>query len=321
MISEFDLIKKIKKRFSFSNNRIVGIGDDCAVIKTKDRYLLYSIDSMVQNIHFNMKLGINWSDVGYKAVVRAISDIASMGGVPEYILIALFLRKDFHEREFKKMFDGIELAVKEYGINVLGGDITSSQTTAITISVIGSSKEKPALRKGAKTGDHIYVSGYTGLSSMGLWLLKKGIKTENAKIFIESYKRPKARVNLGTKLLPYISSMIDISDGLVGDLGHILEESKVGAIIEKEFLPLHDSFSKLPLVKTSKIYDCILNGGDDYELVFTANENHRGEIEAISKELNIRITRIGKIIDKGFFIRENGNMVPLKSRSYEHFRS
>jgi thiamine-monophosphate kinase len=319
MLAEFELIKKISKKFLVQKENLIGIGDDCAVVKMEDKYLLYTIDSMVQDVHFDIKLGLSWIDVGYKAVVRAISDIGAMGGMPEYILVALSLRKDFSNKICEQLITGIQTAVKEYGVMLIGGDITSSKTVNITVSVIGSCSQKPILRKGAKIGDDIYITGYTGLSSMGLFLLKKGIKSKDLREFIESYKRPKARIDLGRELLSLANSMIDISDGLIGDLKHILDESKVGALIEKDLIPIHSDFFKTS-IKKSKIYEHILNGGDDYELLFTADKKKEKEIEKLSIKNGVKITKIGSIVKRGFFIKEDNNILPLISKSYEHFR-
>lgn len=321
MLGEFELIRRIKEKFFIAKKNIIGIGDDCAVIKSGNKYLLYTVDSMVENIHFNMKFSMKWSDVGYKSVVRAISDIAAMGGIPEYVLIALSLRKDIKENELKNLISGIETAVEEYEVIVLGGDVTSSKVVSIVVAVIGSMKNTPILRSGAKISDDIYITGYTGLSSCGLYCLKNGIKAKDLDVFIESYQKPKARIDCGRKIVSYVNSMIDISDGLIGDLQHILEDSKVGAILEKDLIPVHNSFYQLKRVSKRKIYDFIMNGGDDYELLFTAPKKYRKEIEKISNELNIKITRIGTIIKKGLYIKENNGIMPLKSKSYEHFKS
>ncbi len=320
MVSEFKLIEKIKRQFPLEQKNIIGIGDDCAVVKVGKKYLLYSIDSMVQDVHFDINLNSNWDDVGYKAIVRAISDIAAMGGTPEYVLIALALRKDFTEKMFKNLLKGIGLAVRKYGIKLLGGDITSSGVISITVSAIGSCESKPVLRSGAKRGDDIYITGFTGLSSMGLYILKEGIRLRESKIFIDSYKRPTPKIEVGINLIKYANSMIDISDGLVGDLKHILEESKVGAIIEKHLIPVHDIFFKISPNIREIMYEHILNGGDDYELLFTAPPKFREEIYNLSMKLNTKITRIGVIINKGLYIRENSNLLAIKSKSYEHFK-
>lgn len=321
MLGEFELIKKIRKKFLCKKESIVGIGDDCAVIKSGKKYLLYTIDSMVEGVHFNMKFPMNWSDVGYKSVVRAISDIAAMGGIPEYVLIALSLRKDLTNYMFKNLVKGIEKAVNEYGIILIGGDITSSKVVSLVVSVIGSCDNMPVLRSGAKIGDDIYITGYTGLSSLGLYILKKNLKTKNADFFIESYKKPMARIDLGRNLLSFVHSMIDISDGVIGDLKHILEESNVGAIIEKDLIPVHDGFLEIDGLSKNRIYDFVLNGGDDYELLFTAPQKNRKKIEKISIKLKAKITRIGSIVNKGLYIKENGKVRLLKSKSYEHFKS
>lgn len=319
MISEFDLIKDIRSKFSIKSDKVFGIGDDCAVVKVKKKYFLFTIDSMVEGVHFDIKLGMGWEEVGYKSVVRAISDISAMGGIPEYILVALSLKKGFKKQDFDSVFYGLKKAIKEYKVLLIGGDITTSKIFSITVSVIGSSIRKPVLRSGAKVGDDIYLSGYTGLASAGLKILKEKIDFPEKDFFVNALLKPTARINLGLELSKYATSMIDISDGLVGDLMHILEESRKGAILEKSLLPVHKAFKKTQFSE-DEIENFILNGGDDYELLFTVNNKNYKRIMDISKKLSIKITKIGIVTEKGLYLKEENRLKPLKSYSYEHFK-
>ncbi len=317
MLSEFDLIKKIYSKFKINTKNLIGIGDDCAVLKVKGQYFLYTIDSMVENVHFDMKLGILWSDVGYKSVIRAISDVVAMGGTPKYILMALSLKKGFKEVFFEDLIKGVKNAIDEYNLKLIGGDISNSKTVSITVSVIGVSKNKPVLRSGANIGDYIYLTGYTGLASAGLIVLKKKLKFKECEVFINAYKKPSVKVKLGETLQKIASSMIDISDGLVGDLSHILENSNKGAILYRSHIPVHEAFYNSPFSK-KQIHGFIMNGGDDYELLFTASPEKMKDVEKISKTFSIKITKIGEIVKEGLYLKEGQNLKAIKSSSYEH---
>jgi len=317
MLSEFELIKRIYSKFKINRKNLIGIGDDCAVLKEKDQYFLYTIDSMVENVHFNIKLGVLWSDVGYKSVIRAISDVVAMGGTPKYILMALSLKKGFKEDFFEDLIKGVKNAIMQYNLKLIGGDISNSKTCSITVSVIGVSNSKPVLRNGANIGDYIYLTGYTGLASAGLVVLKNKLNFKGCEVFINAYKKPLVRVKLGEALQKIATSMIDISDGLVGDLSHLLENSKKGAILFKNHLPVHKAFYYSTFSK-KQIYDFIMNGGDDYELLFTVSPERMKDVENISKTFSVKITKIGEIVNKGLYLKERQHLKAIKSSSYEH---
>jgi thiamine-monophosphate kinase len=317
MLREFELIRRIYSKFRINTKTLIGIGDDCAVLKEKDKYYLYTIDSMIESVHFDVKLGVSWDDVGYKSVIRAISDVVAMGGIPKYILIALSMRKGFKEDFFQGLIKGVKNAIEEHNLKLIGGDISNSKTVSITVSVIGISKDKPVLRSGANIGDDIYLTGYTGLSSAGLVVLKKKLNFQGFEAFVNAYKKPAVKVKLGKALQKIATSMIDISDGLVGDLSHLLENSNKGAILYESNIPVHETFYNSPFSK-KQIKGFIMNGGDDYELLFTASPEKIKDIERISKTFSVKITKIGEIVKKGLYLKEGQHLKALKSSSYEH---
>jgi len=316
LLTEFELIKEIKKRLTYGKDVIKGIGDDCAVIKKNGVYQLYTIDNMVENVHFDFKIQKKFENIGFKAVSRAISDIVAMGGTPKFILVSLAISKSLDETGFHKIATGIKTACKYYKTDLIGGDITKSAATTVTVAVIGECNTKPILRSGATIGDNIYVTGSLGLAAAGLALLKA--KKEAPKKLVDAYEKPVVQVALGNALREknIATSMIDISDGLLGDLNHILEESKKGAVLELKSLPisklLKSTFSKKDYTQF------ILNGGDDYQLLFTANEGQDSQISLISKQFKTPITKIGKIIKNGFFMAENDKVTEITPNSYQH---
>jgi thiamine-monophosphate kinase len=349
MKGEFKLIDEIKKSVAGHKAVFKGIGDDCAVVRDGSSYRLYTVDAMVEGVHFDLKLGGTYKDAGYKAVARAVSDIAAMGGAPLYLLLALAMPKSFSQKFFDAVMAGFREASKAYGVQLIGGDMTSSPTLCLTVTVIGECDGKPVLRSGANEGDLIYVSGFPGMARAGLEMLKNSefgvrsseLKTKSKNYTTQSalfsprstgtirnphsalynaYLRPVARIQLG-KLLreqKIATSMIDISDGLLGDLSHILAESKKGAVIYKEKLPVSLVLKETGFLE-KEIIDFILNGGDDYELIFTANPLNNTKIAKIAKKTRIPLTEIGIITKRGLKLSDSKIIRAINPHSFEHF--
>lgn len=319
-ISEFNLIKQIKTIFPETKKIYKGIGDDCAVIKKGKTYYLYTIDNMVEDVHFDISLGMDYQSVGYKSVVRTISDIVAMGGKPEFFLFNLLLPKNFNKENITAIFQGIKNATDKYSLTLIGGDISSSKTLTITISAIGFMNSNPILREGAKVGDYIYYTGNPGMASFGLEFLRKKIKGNPAKTYINKLLKPELRKNLAIALAKnkLANSMIDISDGFIGDLSHILEESDCGAIIYEAFIEKNSSDFLKKFFKKREIENHILNGGDDYELIFTSNKENDEKIRKLANKLNIKVDIAGEITDKGLFFLKNSKKILISPRSYEH---
>jgi thiamine-monophosphate kinase len=224
--------------------------------------------------------------LGHKALAVNLSDLAAMGATPRWATLAIALPAA-DAAWLGEFSAGLYALAERYGVDLVGGDTTRGQTRIINITAIGEVPPGMALeRAGARPGDDIWVSGELGGAALGL------VHPEIA----EAARRlhaPEPRVELGERLRRLAHAAIDVSDGLAGDLAHILERSQVGALVEYERIPKCSSFEKLKDPELEK--DCVLSGGDDYELVFTAPREHRAELESLAAELKLALTRIGTI--------------------------
>ena len=334
-IGEFGLIDIIKKKFNSKNNDslIIGIGDDAAVIsKSKDDYFLISSDMLVEGIHFDLTYH-PLKHLGYKSVTTNISDIYSMNGFANQITISLGLSNRFSLNAIEEFYKGVKIACEEYNIDLVGGDTTSSKTgLIISVSAIGNVlKNKLTLRKTAKKNDIICVSGDLGRSYIGLQILEREKSVfllnpemqpelSNYSDLIEKQLKPKARKDLIEKLSEFNiipNSMIDISDGLASDLIHLSVQSNLGVKIYEEKLPILKSTiltaNELNLNPTT----CALNGGEDYELLFSVNEKDYNML----KDNDIDITSIGYFTSnkKCNLVSKEGETISLKAQGWKHF--
>lgn len=311
---EFALIERIKnKTVLFSEDVIAGIGDDAAVLKYgKNSCLLFTTDMLVENDHFSLKYS-GAEQIGMKAIEQNVSDIAAMGGLPKYAAVSLALPNDISVEFIDKLYKGINKKSRKYKINVVGGNITHSKEIVINVALLGFVEKKYlALRSGAKSGDLIFCSGNVGGSTAGLELLRRNKKGKSIKIHLE----PKSRLELARKLARVgISSMIDVSDGVAPEVKHICGESNVGAVIYADKIPISkDTISDSKKIKKNPI-DFALYGGEDFELVFTANKSKLNQL----KKLDVKA--IGKVVDKQYGIKlvKDGRKVNLGS-GFDHFR-
>ena len=319
---ELSLLKILKKRFGKkSPDIILGIGDDSAVVRSQNSNVLLTTDMMVEDVHFDL----SWTtafQLGFKLVSVNVSDIYAMGGNPKYLLLNFSAGKNTTLGFFSKFFDGIETAIKRYGISLIGGDISSSEKIVLSATVTGYTKKFLA-RRGAKAGDKIYVTGHTGDAACGLALMKlirKKIEIEHGKkqIFplpwdivsplIERHLMPVARNS--RRFLKSATAMIDISDGLMIDLSRICKASNVGALVYADKIPLSGELEKASEYLGVSPLDLACGGGEDYELLFTA---------PASKKINACC--IGEVIKTGiFFIDEKGHKRKASLKGYQHFK-
>jgi len=317
-----DLILKNNKFHGMVDNKLfTGIGDDCAVWRSSGNLQLSTTDSMVQDVHFNLNY-TSWNDLGYKSIAINLSDIAAMGGVPQYAFISLAINPGTEVEHILDLYKGMIKISNKYGVLIAGGNISSADKLSIHVTVHGYSKLKTVLtRSSAKPGDKIAVTGYTGLSAAGLTLLKKNLKTRknNSSIFINAHLRPEPRINEGQLLLDCgVKTAIDISDGLLADLGHICEASNVSATIEEPLLPVY------PALKNAFKYNylnLLLGGGEDYELLLTADNK---VMKKVKTSLSCPVTIIGEIIKRGKTpVKISGiniNDTILKTPGWDHFK-
>jgi len=319
MPSEFDIIRHYFTSKQSRADVILGIGDDAAILKVPEQHeLVQSVDTLVAGVHFPLETSPQ--DIGYKALAVNLSDIAAMGAEPAWFTLAISL-PEANETWLKAFSEGLSSLAKEYNVQLVGGDTTNGPLT-ISITINGFVATGKALtRHSAKVGDKIYVSGMLGDAALALmqWQGQCIVQNESLAYLRERLNRPTARVELGLLLRDYASSCIDISDGLLADLGHITERSSVGATINFEDIPRSEAFN-LNLTDEALITPLVLAGGDDYELCFTIPLHKQSEFKTLIKEKNISVICIGEIEETlGVRCINNNKLVDIKDMGYQHF--
>jgi len=284
-------------------NLYAGIGQDCAIIKTNtDIWQVFTCDTQLEGTHFKL-LWTTAEQLGRKAAVVNISDIAAVGGIPKYCLVSLGLPSKISQQFIKKIYIGLKKEFDPVGVNIIGGNIVKSDKLFIDITLIGEiQKENIVLRSGAKINDLIAVTGTLGDASQARMLLKKNIinKKLSDRFLLPNHRLKAGQILAKNKL---VSAMMDISDGLSTDLITLCNMSKVGAQIDIKKLPVSNE-----LKKYKNYFATALSGGEDYELLFTFNPKNLTKIGQVLK--NTRFTIIGKITDNGF---------NFKNSSWNHF--
>jgi thiamine-monophosphate kinase len=339
MPTESEIISLIRRRVRTSGDVLTGIGDDAAVIKgSADKDLLACCDLMVEGVHFQ----IDWTPprlLGRKALAINLSDIAAMGGVSKFAMISVALPDRCSEEFIVEFFEGVFEMAEEQGVSIIGGDTSSSREWMfVDISLIGECGAGCAVtRAGAKPGDVIYVSGSLGGSALGLKLLGDGVRLselgeadDDRRTALLKHLSPQPQTTLGRAIgeARLATAMIDISDGLSTDLWHILEESNCGAIIHADAIPISASVRGLMSAAEStprKPVACdtslglALSGGEEYELLFTANPASSIQIDELKNSLGLAITAIGQIDEgEGLRLEQEGRLSPLAPSGYEH---
>lgn len=334
-IREFDLIRALKRRYGAIDGRIVrGIGDDAAVIAPdRKRRLLLTTDLLAERIHFNCRTAA-FTDIGFRAAAANLSDIAAMGGTPEYLLVSLAVPRGATPRQVEHLYDGMMAACRPHRVRLIGGDTSASKTGwFVNITLVGSANSGGILlRRGARPGDDLYVTGTLGDSRAGLQLLQRprtthtrSLSPRHRRFLTRRHLRPTARVREGRWLseAAWATSAIDLSDGLSGDLPHLCAESRVGAVIERSALPISSACRQYAESCRQDAEALALAGGEDYELLFTVPARHRTRFQRASVQRRFRMTRVGRITPAKEGLRmtlPDGRQRPLPSSGYEHFR-
>jgi len=325
-VGEFGLIAKIRNWMDVSRADVVqGIGDDVAVVEMGEKALLITTDILIEDIHFER----SWTDpfrLGKKALAVNLSDIAAMGGIPKYFLISLGLPKTLPFSFVSLFYRGLKEMARRFRVDLVGGDTSLSQKIIINICLIGEGKKGDLLfRNGAKVGDDLYVSGTLGDAALGLKILQdKGAKRKS-KGLIDKHLSPNPRIELGQALArkQIVSAMIDVSDGLLSDTRHIIEESKVGARIWENCIPLSSLYRRWVRTYSKDPYRIALSGGEDYELLFTASPKRKAGILSLARSLNVPITRVGEILpekERFHVIRKEGEKISSHRLGFDHFK-
>jgi len=333
-VGEFGLIDRISKRFEKQvPSTIYGIGDDAAVIDAGNDYLLVSTDMLIEGPHFNLSY-VPLKHLGYKAVAVNVSDIAAMNGKAEQIVVSLALSNRFSIEAIDALYEGIHAACKNYGVDLIGGDTTSSRSgLVISISVIGrASREKVVYRKGARPSDIICVTGDLGAAYMGLQVLEREkqvfMANPNMQPGLEKYDyivgrqlKPEARTEIILDLEEFgvqPTAMIDISDGLASELFHIGRSSGVGIRLFEDKIPVDQQTYETAVEFNIDPITCALNGGEDYELLFTIRQEDHEKIKN-HPEIHL-IGYVHEKVNENLMITKGGNAVPIRAQGWDHFK-
>ena len=332
-LGEFGLIKHLTKDIkTLHKSTLKGVGDDCAVMNFGTKKVLMTTDMLLEGIHFNLEY-VPLKHLGYKAAVVNFSDIYAMNGTPTQITVSLGVSKRFTVEDIEALYSGIRLACERYGVDIVGGDTCSSMTgLTISITCLGEANAKDIVyRNGAKLNDLICVSGNLGTAYMGLQLLERerivARADENAQLafegreyLLERQLKPEARRDMIAALKQAgvkPTAMMDVSDGLSSELMHICSQSGVGCCIYEDKLPIDYQAAALAEEMNLNIVTCALNGGEDYELLFTCS------LEDYEKLIPIEDLYIIGHITKAEYgcnlIGRNGEELQLKAQGWKAF--
>jgi thiamine-monophosphate kinase len=332
-IGEFGLIRRINDLIEREGVKArwvtLGIGDDCASFTPELGYeVLVTCDCMIEGRHY-LPEHITPFDLGRRGMVMNISDIGAMGGIPLYAVVSLGLRRDTPVTDIEDMYRGFMRELNPLGAAVIGGNITKTESSAfVNITMTGKvEKEKMICRSGARAGDSILVTGYPGQAAAGLKrLIAYPSEDDRYKDpLVKAYNLPEHRAREGRAVAVsgMATSMIDISDGLTGDLGHICETSNVGAEIIRSKLPVSQPMRDLVGLQEADIYEMITGDSDDYELIITCKpENISQVVASIAKISDVPVTEIGTLTSNAGIriVAPDGVRHPVRPRGWDHFR-
>jgi thiamine-monophosphate kinase len=327
-LGEFKLIHHLSSRLKFrAADSVLGIGDDCAVYPVNaGTNEVISTDALVEGIHFKL-FTTTPEALGRKALSASLSDIAAMGGTPKRALVTLGIPKKISVLFLEKLYSGFNDICNKFQVELSGGDTVSSpKCFFINVAVIGEAKHI-FTRQGAKANDLIFVTGTLGDSSLGLKLLNKNSSvSKDHKFLIKKHLDPTARIHeasILSRLEPSITSMIDISDGLVQDLYHICKASKVGAQIHENLLPQSPELTRTCSKISTPPLPLLLNGGEDYELLFTLPADGVKKLVRQFLKAKVLVTQIGEIIPKprkvSLMMRDGTTKILQESEGFNHF--
>jgi thiamine-monophosphate kinase len=329
-IGEFGLIDRIRaRRAAGDEDVVVGIGDDCAVIRRGPVLEVLTTDCLVEGSHYEAGW-LSMADVGWKALAVNVSDVAAVGGIPRHALVTLFLPLDFTTRQADEFYDGLEECGESTGVTVVGGDIVrTTGPFAVSITLSGTcERDEVVLRSGAREDNIIVVTGSLGEASVGFEYLKSGkVPAEGGpgEACVAKFRRPLPRIAQSRAIVRNLqpSSMIDLSDGLLSDLWHILEASNVGAVIEAEAIPVGQGVIDFFGGKRDEALSRAVAGGEDYELLFTIAPGARERLAGISGKIGTELTAIGKITRRGSGVKMAGRdgERDIEKGGFDHFKS
>lgn len=319
-MDEFDLIRRFFSRQETRDGVIVGVGDDGAIVSPEPgRNLVIVVDTLVAGVHYPFDLPS--VDVGYRSLAVNLSDVAAMGGRPRWMTLALTL-VEADETWLAGFSEGLFEAADEHAVALVGGDTTRGKQMVISVQLLGDVSSEFALtRSGARPGDAIYVTGTPGDAAGGLFVLQgkeKERHRSDARYLVDRFSRPSARVGFGAAIAGIATAAIDLSDGLGTDLAKLLVASDVSGVLDLDLVPL--SPQMLRVFDRIQAMSFALDGGDDYELCFTAPAADDPQVMAIAARQGVMVTRVGEVGDgTGLACKRDGKLSPYEDRGYKHF--
>ena len=332
-LGEFGLIDHLNEKVIIKNSSTLkGIGDDAAVIEAGDMVKVVTTDLLMEGVHFDLSYA-PLPHLGFKAVAVNVSDVAAMNAVPKQITVSIALSNRFSVEAIDALYEGIHAACEHYGVDLIGGDTTASRSgLAISVTAIGEAKpEQISYRSGAKENDILCVTGDLGAALVGLQILERekevflanpDMKPDLGKYTLVTARqlKPDARVDIIHELremqvVP--TSMMDISDGLASEIFHICKASGVGATIYEDKLPIDKQTFDTAVELNLDPITCVMNGGEDYELLFTIDQKDFSKLE---KHPDIHfIGHISKAEEGKYLVTKSGTAVQIKAQGWKHF--
>lgn len=332
-LGEFGLIDHLNEKIEIKNDSsLKGIGDDAAVIDGGNHVKVVTTDLLLEGVHFDLSYA-PLPHVGFKAVAVNVSDVAAMNAIPKQITVSIALSNRFSVEAVDALYSGIRAACEHYGVDLIGGDTTASRSgLVISVTAIGEAKkEEISYRSGAQVNDILCATGDLGAALVGLQILEREkqvfLANPDMRPDLEKYTivtgrqlRPDARMDIIHELkeagvVP--TSMMDISDGLASEIFHICKASNVGATIYEDKLPIDKQTFDTAVELNLDPITCVLNGGEDYELLFTIDQKDFSKLE---KHPDIHfIGHMTKPEEGKFLVTKSGTAVPLKAQGWKHF--
>jgi thiamine-monophosphate kinase len=324
-LGEFGLIKRISAGLASTGRPVIaGIGDDSAVLHPPmGKLQLVTTDMLVENVHFRLDIAEPFQ-IGWRSLAVNISDIAAMGGEPTYAFVSIGLPRETTVEFVDDLYSGMRKIAEAYSVDIVGGDTVFSPEVIINIALLGEVEaENLVLRSGAEVGDALVVTGDLGGSEAGLAILKRGLSMEGT----EKHLMPVPRAREGRLLAKsgYVTSMIDISDGLASEVRHICEASGTGARLYMSKIPISGNVYQVAEHIGKTPHDLALYGGEDFELLFTCQPDKVSLLaEDILKHCGTPLATVGRIVETSHSMTvedASGGIAPLEPRGYDHFAS
>jgi thiamine-monophosphate kinase len=321
-VGERALVELARKVFKRGANVRIGIGDDAAAIDIDGMCLIATTDMLIAGSHFPP--GTTPEQMGRKAVIVNLSDLAAMGAEPLGLIFSVALPRELDVEFVERLVKRMNIVAREYGTYVVGGDLEESDEIIISGAAFGLAHRKRLLRRsGARNGDFVAVTGKLGAASAGLKILLEKLPAEDYQALVKAQLEPSARLKEGIRLARSgaVTAAIDVTDGLAANLWQLAKESKAKIVIDRDRVPEHPLVRKFSAQHGFNVDDFVLFGGEDFELLFTVRPRGWAKVRRALKRVGTTVTAIGRVHEgSGVFVRVEKKILPLPDRGYEHFR-